>query len=137
MRICRILNGFDKPEDTWAEKFYTSNIAFVGFGLPECETDIWWLLTHRAYLYYTNYHGIRDKLQNRITFYDILDVTKKENSEEEARRVESIKKQERKHFLLRNMHVEVKTKSLSSGELYENKYREIFEEISGGFWNAG
>ena len=54
MAIKRILYGEDSPKNTWGEKFYTSNIAIVGLELSDAEADLWWLITHRAFLYYSD-----------------------------------------------------------------------------------
>ena len=57
------LNGiipFNTP--FWGEKFFTSNVAFVGFGLDKSEMDIWWVITFRAFLYYVNHDNMRNKI---------------------------------------------------------------------------
>lgn len=123
INICEVLTGKQKPQDTWEEKFYTSNIAMIGFGLPTCETDIWWLLTHRAYLFNTNYNHISKTLNNKIVYYEII----KGDIDE---------KNQYKHKLLENLHVMVKIKKMSSDDTYEMKYQEIFDEISNdSCWN--
>lgn len=123
INICEILNKTAKPGDTWGEKFYTSDVAIIGFGLPSCETDIWWLLTHRAYLFNTNYNQASKFLKNKIVYYEIVDG-------------DIDPKIQYKHQLLKNLHVDVKLKLKSSDETFEMKYQEIFDEISNGScWN--
>ena len=119
INICEILNKNANPEGTWGEKIYTSDVVIIGFGLPTCETDIWWLLTHRAYLFNTNYNNIRNVLKNKIVYYDIVDG-------------EIDKKTKYKHKLLKNLHVDVKLKIKSSDDTFEMKYQEIFDEINNG-----
>lgn len=130
MRICRILKGIDKEEETWAEKFYTTNIAFIGFGLSDCESDIWWLLTHRAFLFYSNYNFIQESIKNKIVFYDIMD--NKVNNKDEDWRIADIAKKNNKHELLKKLHVDVKLFDLNDGERYQDKYKLIFNEIAEG-----
>ncbi len=119
--ICEILTKRTKEKNTWGEKFYTSNVAFIGFGLPFCETDIWWLLTHRAYLFNTNNNQIRNALKNTIVYYDIIEEGKKEDA-----------KLLYKHRLLENLHVVVRTKRKTQDESYTEKYRDMFNEIENG-----
>lgn len=133
MHIYDILTGKAPTENTWAEKFYTSNIAMIGFGLPSCEADIWWLLTHRAYLYNTNYNGIRDYLINSIVYYDIVP---KKDSKQNVVQNDTLKKLDKtayKHHLLKNLHVVVKPIYIENdSSTYEEKYRKIFKEIEEG-----
>lgn len=126
MRIIKILKGEDNPQNTWGEKFYTSNMAIVGFGLPSCETDIWWLLNHRAYLYNTNYDNIRSFLNNKIVYYEIVNDDFFDNDKD----YNSIKY---KHKLLENLHVDVKVKKLVKND-YKLKYQEILDEVKYGNW---
>lgn len=60
-----------KTTNTWAEKFFTDDVDIVGFGLAQCEIDIWWLLTYRAYLFYSDRDGMRNLINNTITFHDV------------------------------------------------------------------
>ena len=132
MHIYNILNKESKTpmENTWAEKFYTSNIAMIGFGLPSCEADIWWLLTHRAYLYNTNYNGIREYLTNTIVYYDIVPKKDPKQNDDQNYNLKKLDKTAYKHQLLKNLHVVVKPIYIEEGSSsYEEKYREIFDEI--------
>ncbi len=130
MRIKKVLFGDCNNKDTWGERFYTSDIDILGFSLESCEIDIWWLLTHRASLYYSNYCGIREKLTNTINYYDIIDDVKKTNSEEELKRYKRELDQRNKHSLLTGSHVNVKKYLLSENEnSYECAYRRIIDDI--------
>lgn len=60
-----------KSTNTWAEKFFSNNVDIIGFGLAQCEIDIWWLLTYRAYLFYSDRDGMRKLINNTITFHDV------------------------------------------------------------------
>lgn len=61
----------DVSTNIWTERFFTDNIYIVGFGLDRCEIDIWWLITYRALMYYSNLDGMKDLISNKIIFYDI------------------------------------------------------------------
>ena len=126
MKIVEILNGSAKAKLEWPELFYNSNISFIGYGLDDCEMDIWWLLTHRAYLYYSNIDGAKKYINNKIIFYDILEDIP--NSDENRIRAEQYK--EKKHQLLKSLHVEVVPVSLQdhSGD-FEAAYGTIFQKI--------
>lgn len=117
MLICKVLRGEKKQTCTWYERFYTDDISIVGLGLSESETDLWWLLTHRAYLYYSDYYGIRNNLGNTITYYDIVSP----NGKDYADKI---------HYMLRNLHVAVRSFELGKdcGD-YKEGYRMIFEEM--------
>ncbi len=130
MKIVDILTGKTKSQKTWPELFYTSNISFVGYGLDDCEMDIWWLLTHRAYLYYANIDGAKNLINNKITFYDILEDIPKHDKIEEANRIHSEQYKEKKHQLLESLHVEVVPVSLQDHSgVYETAYGTIFQKI--------
>lgn len=113
MRIKQILCGEIESNNTWGEKFYTSNIDIIGFELSSCEIDIWWLITHRAYLYYTNYEKLKEKIENEITFYDVVDDKKRQDSTEEMIRYKKELAQQQKHILLKNNHIKVEKYSLN------------------------
>lgn len=136
MHIYDILSEESPKENTWAEKFYTSNIAMIGFGLPSCEADIWWLLTHRAYLYNTNFNGIRDYLINTIVYYDIVPKKDSTQNDDQNCNLKKFYKTAYKHQLLKNLHVVVKPIYIEEvNSSYEEKYREIFNEINNeNYW---
>ncbi len=131
LKIQRILNGKDSITNESWEKFYTSNLAFVGFGLWTCESDIWWLLTHRAYLYYSNYENIGDLIKNHITYYDIVnprlsDVVEKDNHYELKNPRDYYSD---KHKLLEGMHVEVRLRVVGPTQSYTDVYKSILDEL--------
>lgn len=128
--IVAILSGKQEPANTWMEKLYTTNVSIVGFGLYECEADFWWLLTHRASLYYSNESGL-NLIQNTITYYDILDdLPKKTEKEKQASVVREIEAK-RKQALLEGMYVRVKRYRLSETETgtYHEAYQKIIFDI--------
>ena len=130
MKIKQVIFGEKKPSDSWGERFYTSNIAIIGLGLTSAEVDIWWLLTHRAFLYYSNYCGLRKQLKNQIVYYDVIDDTSRyrHNSTEEYLR--SIQEKENIHKLLDGAHVQVQKYYLSKYQnQYELAYRQILNDI--------
>lgn len=57
--------------NSWAEKFFSENIHIVGLGLTQSEIDIWWLITYRAFLYYSNKFNGHSLINNSITYHDI------------------------------------------------------------------
>ena len=129
--IKQILFGERKPLGSWGEKFYTSNMAIVGLGLTESESDLWWLITHRASLYYSNYADIRRVLRNTIVFYDVIDERKTgDPANEKKRQAANIAKRNR-HLLLKDSHVTVKALVLGKDcSSYEEAYGLIFDELS-------
>jgi len=108
MLIKRVLCGEDKPSNTWGERFYTSNIAIIGLELSESESDLWWLVTHRAYLYYSNYAKLHSQIRNNLVFYDVIDEFKKNDSEEIAKQQAKNRIKLNRHKLLEKEHVIVK-----------------------------
>lgn len=131
MRIKQILCGDMAKKNTWGEKFYTSDIDIIGFNLSDCEIDIWWLITHRAYLYYSNYYGLKSKIKNTITYYDVIDDIKHKNADEETMRSKKELLQKQKHILLSNNHIEVKTYSLKEYGDYTSIYNQIIDNLKG------
>jgi len=96
--------------NVWAEKFFTDNIYIVGLGLSDSEIDLWWLLTYRAYLYYSNRASMHKYIKNKIVYYDI-----------------GIEENKNLKFTLTNQHVEYRfIKSVN----YENAYRNICDKIN-------
>lgn len=122
MKIKEALLEPSKRQDTWYEKFYTDNIGIIGLGLYESEVDLWWLLTHRAYLYYSDYYGIKEFLKNKITYYDILNESNKAEVEEKKKI----------HYMLKNSYVEVKAYTIKDYHGYEDAYRKILGSIKNG-----
>ena len=132
MKIKQILCGEARENNTWGEKFYTSDIDIIGFGLSDCEIDIWWLITHRAYLYYSNYCGLKNNIKNTITYYDVFDDIKRENVDEETMRYKKELLQRQKHILLSNNHIKVKTYSLKEYGDYFSIYNQITDNLKRG-----
>ena len=137
MKISRILRGADPFTDESWEKFYTTDMAFVGFGLPSCESDIWWLLTHRAYLYYSNYPIVGNLIQNHIIYYDVIALNDKRLLKEEVKLVgnhyEFVNPKvhySNKHKLLDGMHVDVRLRVIGPEQNYATVYTSILEELS-------
>ena len=83
------------------------------------ESDIRWLLTHRAYLYHSNAFETREYIQNRIVYYDILDETATDMTKSAKKDL---------HQLLRDAHVEVLTYKLQDNN-YVAAYRQIMNDI--------
>lgn len=64
------INKVQLPEkESWLNLFFTHDIYIVGLTLDSCEIDLWWLLTYRAYLYYSNDSGLRSLMKNKITIF--------------------------------------------------------------------
>lgn len=128
--IVAILNGTIEASNTWMEKLYTTDVHIIGFGLYECEADFWWLLTHRASMYYAN-EGEQNLIRNTITYYDVFDDLPKITEEEVQ--VAAIKEKEanKKYALLAGMHVRIKQYRLSDTETgtYQEAYQKIINDI--------
>ena len=130
-KIKAVLDGNSPPSNSWMEKFYTTNVGIIGFGLYECDSDFWWLLTHRASLYFADETGRHSHIRNRISYYDIIDDRPKQTAEDKAKALVNEKETAKKHLLLTGMHVDVKKYYLSqtaSGE-YEEAYQKIIDDI--------
>lgn len=107
---------------SWAERFYNTNVVIVGLGLYQNEFDLWWLLTHRASLYYSDYNFIRSNklLSNTITYFDIIDDINVSSKDDEKKR---------RNIMLNSMNVVVNEIKLSKTGTYSDAYRMIFEQI--------
>lgn len=115
MKIKQKLFNEKKWDNYWPELFYNSNIYIIGFNMDLSEIDIWWLLTHRAYLYYSNYEGLKEKIKNQIYFYD----TYAENKDGDRSKL---------HSLLEGLHVNVIPHPVYNKE-YKEEYNKIIDEI--------
>ena len=132
MKIKQILYGESPQLNTWGEQFYTSDIDIIGLDLSNDEIDLWWLITHRAYLFYSNYCGLKDKIKNTITFHDVVDDIKHHNdNEKEMKRYKKELIQKQKHMLLKDNNVKVKTYALSEYGNYLSAYNKIIDDIKG------
>lgn len=128
--IQRVLAKEEKPENTWAERFFTSDIAILGLGLTECESDLWSLLTQRAYLYYTNRYGIRDIMKNNIVFYDVLNGVKKKKPEDEQYRIQDNLRKQKLHKLMEGEHIIVRQYTIGKDcGSYPEAYEKAIEDI--------
>lgn len=112
--ICYLENHDDKSIDEWAKIFFTKNIHIIGLGLTESEIDIWWLITYRAYLYYSNKFNGRNLIKNSIVFHEI-----------------GIKKDENLEFLLNNCAIKYEFHKIykERDEQYLKMYYEIINSI--------
>ena len=119
LRILRILRG-EEYSDSWGSLFFTTNVGIVGFGLADCELDIWWLLAKRASLYYQNYGGARSLINNKIVYYDVV---RKAASEEERY------SQEIKHLLLEGLYVSIVKVNITKANDYKKAYEAIINCI--------
>jgi len=95
----------EQEKFSWLNLFFTHDVYIVGLGLAPCEIDLWWLLTYRAYLYYTNDSGLQNIMKNRITIY---------NSEYKK--------------LLKNLHVECEDVEVANSD-YLATYKAIHQRI--------
>ena len=134
MVIKQILKGEKEPLNKWGEKFYTSNVGIIGLELGENESDLWWLISHRAYLYYSDYMGLRTQLRNRIVYYDIMDEMKKADNQAEQARRARLHQKHTQHKLLRDSHIIVHSYVL--GKEYQS-YEEAYEAIISDIYNKG
>lgn len=72
--IVLALRNQENSTNTWAEKLFTDNVHIIGLGLTQSEIDIWWLITYRATLLYSNRFNCRELLNNKIVYHDVSDV---------------------------------------------------------------
>ena len=128
--IVAVLRGKQETANTWAEKIYTTNVHIIGFGLYECEADFWWLLTHRASMYYANKGG-QNLIRNTITYYDVFDDLPKNTKEKIEAALIREKETNKKYALLAGMHVRIKQYRLSDTQTgtYEEAYQKIINDI--------
>lgn len=126
LRIKALLKGEMVEKEYWVDKFFTSDMYILGLGLTESEIDLWWLLTFRASLFYSNREGLRSKINNRIVYYDIIDNIPKNDLIKNHIQVEINDEQQRKLKLLSNELVEVKTYKLGD---FDGDYRLAYESI--------
>lgn len=130
MKIKQVLFEESDPSDEWEEKFYTANIGIMGLGLTECEADLWWLITHRAFLYYSNYEGMRERIVNKIVYFDVINEGANGDSADKKQQ-----KEERYHFL-ENEHVVVRTYVVGDNGFadYSEAYRAMIDHIEKEGW---
>lgn len=115
--VDRRISRAELPEkDSWVNLFFTHDIYIVGLTLDTNEIDLWWLLTYRAFLYYSNDSGLRSIMKNRVRIY-ITSSDPKKSAEIES-----------KQELFQNLHVESEIVKVSNGD-YEYAYQRIAEKI--------
>lgn len=93
---------------SWVDLFFTHDIYIVGLSLNTNEIDLWWLLTYRAYLYYSNNSGLSEIMKNRVKIF----LTDNDKNQQE---------------LFHHLHVE--TEFIDPHGNYETAYREIAKLI--------
>ena len=125
-RIKALLKGKKADKEYWVDKFFTSNVHILGLGLSDAEIDLWWLLTFRASLYYSNREGLKSKINNKIIYYDIIDDMPKDDLIKKHLQVEINDEKQRKLKLLSNELVEVKTFKLRD---YDGNYGVAYNNI--------
>lgn len=122
--ILEFLRKKSTIHNTWATRFFTDDIHIIGADFDRSEIDLWWLITYRAYLYYSNYLGAKELIKNKIVYHDIVDY----NSN---RKREKINKKE----LLKSCEVVYCEYPInnSENESYFEQYTKIAGEINSGF----
>lgn len=107
--VAHRISGQELPEKkSWVNLFFTHDIYIVGLSLDTNEIDLWWLLTYRAYLYYSNDSGLLDIMKNRVKIY----LTHDDRNKQE---------------LFNHLHVE--TEFVAPHKEYTAAYREIAKRI--------
>lgn len=107
--VSQRISGNELPEkSSWIDLFFTHDIYVVGLRLDTNEIDLWWLLTYRAYLYYSNDSGLKDIMKNRIKIF----LTHDDKNQQE---------------LFNHLHVE--TEFIDPCGNYDLAYREIANHI--------
>lgn len=100
---------------SWVDLFFTHDIYILALTLDTNEIDLWWLLTYRAFLYYSNDAGLKSIMKNRVKIFLTDDGTKRE-------------KLLYKQGLFHNLHVETELVSVHDGN-YEEAYKIIAQKI--------
>ena len=90
--------------------FFTHDIYIVGLQLDTNEIDLWWLLTYRAYLYYSNDSQLKQIMKNRIKIF----LTHNDPNQRE---------------LFHNLHVETECIEVHCEADYEPAYRNFAQKI--------
>lgn len=112
------VSGIELPEKrSWVNLFFTHDIYIVGLKLDTNEIDLWWLLTYRAYLYYSNDSELRSIMKNRIKIF---------LTDSKPDQIEILKNRQE---LFRNLHVEAEIIKVGE-EGYEGAFRQIAGKIT-------
>lgn len=88
------------------------------------------MITHRAFLHYSNYEGVRERLVNKVVYFDIINENKRPG--DSKRDITGRKaQQEARHRLLKNEHVIVRTYVVGKEgfKSYEKAYMAMIEHI--------
>lgn len=101
-------------KESWLNLFFTHDIYIVGLTLDPCEIDLWWLLTYRAYLYYSNDHGLKEQMKNEVTIFSVFKKDDRADIHKEK--------------LFNNLHV--KYIRIQEQKDYENTYGLIQKKIN-------
>lgn len=105
------ISGIKSPKKhSWVDLFFTHDVYIVGLTLETNEIDLWWLLTYRAFLYYSNDSGLKNIMQNQVKIF----LTHDDPNQQE---------------LFHNLHVETELIKVHDKH-YENAYREIARRIN-------
>lgn len=99
---------------TWLSLFFTHDIYIVGFKLDFCEIDIWWLLTYRAYLFYSNTYNMKHIIKNKVKIF-VIDCLESDEGE-------------MKSELLKNLYVECEIIRIKKEE--KNEYLKAYKTIA-------
>lgn len=111
----RVLRKSMPDKHSWVDLFFTHDIYILALTLDTNEIDLWWLLTYRAFLYYSNDAGLKSIMKNRVKIFLTDDGTKKE-------------KLLHQQGLFHNLHVEAELISVYDGN-YEEAYKIIARKI--------
>lgn len=95
---------------SWVDLFFTHDVYIVGLTLETNEIDLWWLMTYRAFLYYSNDSELKEKMKNQVKIF----LTHDDPNQQE---------------LFHNLHVETELIKVHDKQ-YENAYREIARRIN-------
>lgn len=114
----RVLETSLPDKRSWVDLFFTHDIYILALTLDTNEIDLWWLLTYRAFLYYSNDAGLKSIMKNRVKIFLTDDGTKRE-------------KLLYKQGLFHNLHVETELVSVHDGN-YEEAYKIIAQKIRQG-----
>lgn len=108
------LENNDFKLDSWAKIFFTDDIHIIGLGLTQSEIHIWWLITYRAFLYYSNRFGAKSLISNTITYHDI-----------------STKQDTNMEYALNNFHIQYQFHKIAKNNSsdYYNAYIKIAEKL--------
>lgn len=118
-KIINYLDNSTKYElNTWATKFFTDNVHIVGLGLSREEIDLWWLITYRASLCYSNEEEYSNKIKNTITYHHVY-----------SDNIENSSSSKQMKYILENLNVKYKSYLVKDDD-YKAQYKKIAEAIT-------